>query len=125
MELHNEILKYKQEGLSYSELSAMFKLPLGTVKSLYSRALQKYEQQGVCKACGVAISYTKGKKRKIFCSDACRLQWWNHNRHLLASKATITKQCAHCGEVFRSQNYRHRKYCSHHCYVAARYQSDK
>ena len=33
---------------------------------------------GKCKQCGIAITATKGKKIKQYCSDQCRWDWWNN-----------------------------------------------
>jgi hypothetical protein len=33
--------------------------------------------------------------------------------------------CQHCGKPFTDYANRHRKYCSHPCYIAARYGGDQ
>jgi len=30
-----------------------------------------------CKYCGIHMKSVRGKKKKVFCSDTCRWQWWN------------------------------------------------
>lgn len=34
------------------------------------------ETWGVCKSCEKIITYTPGRKKKLFCSDSCRSAWW-------------------------------------------------
>jgi endogenous inhibitor of DNA gyrase (YacG/DUF329 family) len=34
---------------------------------------------GNCKQCGIEIRLIKGKKKKQFCSDRCRWDWWNNH----------------------------------------------
>lgn len=34
---------------------------------------------GSCKQCGIEIKSIKGKKKKQFCSDRCRWDWWNNH----------------------------------------------
>jgi endogenous inhibitor of DNA gyrase (YacG/DUF329 family) len=34
---------------------------------------------GKCIKCGVVIVSIKGKKKKRFCSDRCRWDWWNNH----------------------------------------------
>jgi len=34
---------------------------------------------GTCLKCGVEIKSIKGKKKKRFCSDRCRWDWWNNH----------------------------------------------
>ena len=31
----------------------------------------------ICRNCGKRLKHTAGKKRKVFCSDKCRKQYWN------------------------------------------------
>ena len=30
-----------------------------------------------CKCCGSSIAWKSGRKKKFFCSDSCRMKWWN------------------------------------------------
>jgi endogenous inhibitor of DNA gyrase (YacG/DUF329 family) len=34
---------------------------------------------GTCLKCGVEIKSIKGTKKKRFCSDRCRWDWWNNH----------------------------------------------
>ena len=68
-----------------------------------------------------AIVQTPGRKRKRFCSDACRNAWWNAHLSLVKRKAVRTVVCAGCGQPFEAYGRTPRKYCSHACYVAHRF----
>ena len=37
------------------------------------------ELVGTCLKCGIEIRSIKGKKKKRFCSDRCRWDWWNNH----------------------------------------------
>ena len=42
--------------------------------------------KGICKNCGEEMISIKGKKRKKFCCDNCRYQWWNNQKKLKTLK---------------------------------------
>lgn len=75
----------------------------------------------VCENCGAPIVQMPGRKRKRFCSDACRNAWWNAHLSLVKRKAVRTVVCAGCGQPFEAYGRAPRKYCSHACYVAHRF----
>ena len=76
----------------------------------------------VCRNCGRPLpQYPKRKQRK-FCSEACRRAWWKLHPELIHKAAFYPATCAHCGQKFQSYGNRKRKYCSHACYIAARFQ---
>jgi len=66
--------------------------------------------------CGVEVEQTAGRKRKKFCSDKCRMTWWSKNK-----KTGFVLWCQQCKKQFTAYPDRKRKYCSHECYVKARF----
>lgn len=40
-----------------------------------------------CICCGIPVMQTSGRKEKKFCSDKCRMQWWNSNLEKVSRKA--------------------------------------
>ena len=117
------ITKLRLSGASYHEIAANLRLPEGTVKSFCRRNhLQKQASAvpGVCKHCGQPLAQIPKQKPKQCCSDACRLKWWNTHRNQISRKSTTKLHCRHCGAEFESYDAG-RKYCSHSCYIAARY----
>ena len=67
--------------------------------------------------CGEKMELQPHRKPKRFCSDACRLRWWHAHRDM--EKNAADRRCFSCGRVFRSS--RDQKYCSHACYIKARF----
>ena len=102
--------QYRQSGMKYSEIARTIGLPETTVKSYCYR--------------GKPIVSGKFRPRR-FCSDACRNKYWLTHHEAAASRAGKKVICQHCGKPFTDYANRHRKYCSHPCYIAARYGGDQ
>ena len=68
------------------------------------------------------IQPSTGRPKK-FCSDKCRREWWKAHPEKLHRKDTAiyTMTCARCGKEFTSYGNKNRKYCSHDCYIKARF----
>lgn len=60
-------------------------------------------------------------KEKIFCSDSCRMKWWNSHQELVDRKAEYDFVRRNCGRLFTAYGNKERKYCSHRCYIEHRY----
>lgn len=119
-----KIIQMRRDGVSYSKISSAIGISENTVKSFCRRnnlgksytgtGLQK---DGVfCRQCGTPLTHTAGAKQKRFCSDKCRMGWWNAHPEAVRRKAIYTFTCAHCGAAFESYGNKHRKYCSRVCY---------
>ena len=74
-----------------------------------------------CKCCGSSIAWRSGTKKKIFCSDSCRMKWWNSHQELVNRKAEYVFVCHNCGKLFTAYGNKERKYCTHSCYIEHRY----
>lgn len=116
----NEILRLKNTGLSYKEISNKLNLSIGTVKSIISRNKGK-EPVNTCKYCGNEIANTPHKKAKMFCSKTCKNKWWNKNRQSRNSKTKVEVTCVCCGKKFYDYAWRGRRYCCSECYKKVRY----
>ncbi|MDD4069274.1 MAG: hypothetical protein PHF05_02380 [Candidatus Izemoplasmatales bacterium] len=46
---------------------------------------------GTCLKCGVVIVSIRGKKKKRFCSDRCRWDWWNSHIKQMKQESKATK----------------------------------
>ena len=91
-----------------------------TVKNLQERE----GQGGICICCGKeTVQAGTGRTRK-FCSEKCRRQWWKTHPQEGNHKSLCTKKCAYCGTEFSFYGSRHPKYCSHECYIKARFRRD-
>ena len=117
------ITQQRRQGLGYPETARKLGMSVNTVKSYCQRnsitpAGTTTAQSGnACRQCGSTLEHTPGRKKKQFCSDACRLRWWHNHREM--SKTARDAKCAACGQKFITD--RTQKYCSHACYIAARF----
>ena len=53
---------------------------------------------------------------KKFCSDRCRMEYWNSHQDQVLRKAYYTLVCKNCGRTFRCYGNAHRKFCCRSCY---------
>ena len=113
-----QILQLKQQGYGSKKIANELNMSINTVKSFLKRNLTKKED--VCLNCGVPIEQTEHRKKKKFCSDKCRLTWWNVHKNQLSKKSEIPVVCSFCGKKFMSYPSKKRKYCSRSCSITAR-----
>lgn len=118
------ILALQQSGMGYKKIATTLGLPVNGVKTFCRRHADPSPQEGVCPQCGKKLIQLPHKKAKKFCSDKCRMAWWNSHPELVKRKAIYTLTCAHCGKTFESYGNSHRIYCSRSCYAQARRPSD-
>ena len=119
---------YRQQGLGYKKIGQLMGLSVNTVKTYCKRhdlggavTTQPCSTEKVCKCCGAVLVQTPGRKRKVFCSDACRTKWWNAHPELVKHRGDHQIICGHCGQTFSVSKNSIRKYCSHGCYIADRF----
>jgi IS30 family transposase len=123
----NEIARMRGEGMSYAKIASALGMSPNTVKSHCQRnrlggALDTGDAvMAVCQNCGRTMAQRPGRKPKRFCSDACRMAWWKAHPERLSRKAVYALVCAGCGKPFESYGNKGCKYCSHACYVKARF----
>ncbi len=118
-----KVLQLRRDGLGYKEISLETGISINTVKSYCRRhpALAEETDSGdVCRQCGAKLKHTPHRRKKTFCSDACRMAWWNAHPELVQRKAFYRLTCVHCGVEFVSYGNAKRKYCSRACYSKAR-----
>ena len=101
-----QILELYNKGLGYSKIAAALELPLNTVKSFLYR-LNKPLQ-------------ITSKRVKRFCSDKCRMAWWNAHQEYVMRTAYYSFVCPQCGKTFTVYGNSKRMYCSRKCFAAAR-----
>ena len=107
------------EGHSPSVIAAKLGLPAGTVRSHIHRH-PNIPGAKACKNCGSPLMQPKGRREKKFCSDSCRMDWWNNHQEDVSRKAYYSLVCQYCGKEFESYGNKNRKYCCRACYVASR-----
>ena len=114
------IRQYRMQGLGHTQIAHLLGISVNTVKSYCRRnqVIRRRQAEGsTCPQCGSELHYTPHKKKKRFCSDACRLRWWHAHRE--ESKSAKESGCQRCGRSFVTDHVQ--KYCSHACYILARF----
>ncbi len=98
---------------------------MGGYADAATRNLQEREgRSGICPCCGKEIAQQGNGRPRKFCSERCRRQWWKAHPEEGSQKAMYTQVCARCGKEFTAYGNSHRKYCSHDCYIKARFWRD-
>jgi len=92
------------------------------IKSINQNKKKNIPQE-FCVQCGEKLIHTPFKKPKRFCSKTCRLTWWRNHDNEISRKAFYNFKCAHCGKEFQAYGSANRKYCSHPCFIEARFYS--
>lgn len=125
-----QITKLRIAGEGYGKIAKKLDIPLNTVKSFCRRndissditpATKVTVGITRCENCGGEIRQIAKQKRKRFCCDKCRNAWWNRHLEQVKRKAVYHFICPQCGKEFRIYGDKRRKYCSHSCYLDARF----
>ena len=128
-----QIIALRKEGLSYGEIAYKLDLRTNTVKSYCRRKFngrsktKSAEPKPIvasvdyCQECGKPIRQIQGRKTRRFCSDSCRMKWWNAHPKMVKRKNPHEQFCPHCGKKFFVYGNQSRKYCSHDCYIEDRF----
>ena len=112
------VIRMARAGAGYKKIASHLGLPVNTVKSYCRRATTKVD--AVCLNCGTPIVQPMHRKVKRFCSDRCRMQWWNDHRDKIKHRSAVKVTCRFCGKEFESYGKQQRVYCSRECYDVAR-----
>lgn len=129
-----QVKKLRECGRSYGWIANELGISKDTVKSYCRRnGLEGYAKKKMeeiddlkyCKNCGAVVIQNPGRKEKKFCSDACRMKWWNNHIDQVEKKAMYDLVCLNCGRSFQAYGNAKRKYCCHDCYVEHRFGKKK
>ena len=124
-----QIKEYRDQGLSYSEISRILGISVNSVKTYCKRhalgGTKAFDGKGStefrCEQFGKPVKQNPGRKKKMFYSDSCRMKWWNSHMDKVKRKAIYEFTCLHCGRAFTAYVNSGRKYCSHDCYIEERF----
>ncbi len=119
-----KIIQMRKSGMGYKSIAGQLSLSVSAVRSVILSKYNDPDQYGVCELCGKRIQLHPGKKKRRFCSDRCRMKWWNTHRDCVSRKAFYSFICPSCGKQFISYGNKNRVYCSHDCYISSRYRKD-
>lgn len=124
----NRIAQLREQGFSYAKIAVAMGLSENSVKSFCQRnglggvrAPCSDLTLNLCHHCGETLLISPAHKNKKFCSSKCRAAWWNTHMDQRNTDAMKTVNCACCGKTFSCYVCRPRKYCSHNCYIEARF----
>ena len=99
-----QIKALRESGESYAQISKMMDLPINSIKTycrrnnLTSIDVEREDKTSTCLECGKPIEQNPGRKKKKFCSDKCRMLWWNSHSEEVNRKANYSCTCAFCGK---------------------------
>lgn len=121
----------RNEGSSYSQISQTLGISESTIKTFCRRSglggckvVTVEITKKLCACCGKPVVQLSGRKMKKFCSDKCRMTWWNSHLDKVTRKANYEFICPNCKKPFTAYGNKNRKYCCHECYVADRFGRD-
>ena len=142
-EQKDRIAQLRVSGKGYKRIAESLGISVSTVKSYCQRngltavrpepmvypaitpeaphTLQSEANSSACRQCGAHIEQAPGRKRKRFCSTACRMKWWRSHKDEMNHRITHTRICAGCGAEIESYGSGERKYCSRSCYINHRF----
>ncbi len=133
-----QVRRMRHEGIGYSKIATCLSLSENTVKSyckrnnlgsiavvLIKERPEINEVGAYCKNCGKTVEQKSNIKPRKFCSDKCRISWWNSHQDHVLKKAIYHLKCAACEKPFDSYGNKNRKYCTHACYIQGRFRTAK
>lgn len=115
-----QIKTLRTGGKGCSEIAKLVGLSVASVKMYCSRnGIKPPESKQVskCLNCGASLSMRDRGRKRLFCSDRCRVNYWRRNE---VAAAIHERTCAFCGRTFATYDLK-RKYCSHECYINDRF----
>jgi transposase len=125
------IINLRDKGISYSKIASALNISVNTVKSFCRRKniginpmvfdTKAQLIPSYCKHCSSEIVQTEKRKKRIFCSYACRMEWWKAHPEKITQKAVYTFTCHYCKNEFTAYGNKSRKFCSHDCYIKDRF----
>ena len=125
MEIDREaIVKLQMLGYGYKKISAETGMSINSVKSFcrrHSIAIKESLQANseTCLFCGKPIKSIDHHRKRKYCSDACRMAWWNAHHSEPLNRKMVAKKCVNCGKEFFSYPSKQKKYCSRSCFISA------
>ena len=103
---------YQRMGFGYKKVASLLDENINTVKAF----MKRNPITDTCLCCGCEIKYPPKKKKKLFCSDACRYRWWNKHTNIRKYRNPKEVVCAYCHKPFQTNQSSKRKYCSRECF---------
>ena len=130
------IRELRQKGAGYKVIAAALGVSRDTVRGICKRykisdggsavpeTIQTPDPENHrCACCKKELIQNERGRAKRFCSADCRRKWWYEHPEIQRKNeaAIYSFTCGHCGKQFSAYGDNHRKYCSHACYIKARF----
>ena len=90
----------RAKGYGFRRISESTNIAENTVK-YFLRITPENKTYINCKNCGKEALCIPGYKKKVFCSDSCRMVWWSKNQKEINHKL-FNHICKACGKEFTS-----------------------
>lgn len=103
-------------GATITDISEKLRISRNTVKSY----LQRKKTADVCLNCGADLTHIPHKKKKKFCSDKCRMHYWNTHPDEMSHTNSIVIKCEVCGKAVLSYRKKPRRFFSRECAAKGR-----
>ena len=131
-----QIRLLRSQGMGYRAIASVMNLTRDAVRNQcrmagiggyrieYEMNLQERMNAGrACAFCGADLVQPHTGRRRRFCSDICRRNYWRTHRAELKRKESsiYTMECPCCHEIFEVYGNKNRKYCCHEHYVLDRF----
>ena len=126
-----QIKKLRLAGYGYKRIAQALSLSVDTIKSYCRKNNLAGVMAGIpsssadgktyCKQCGKELLQKPNQKTLLFCNSKCRQTWWNAHPEMVNKKAIYSYHCPQCHKPFTAYGNSRRKYCSHSCYIVARF----
>ena len=112
------IVVLQQRGFGYRKIAEETGLPMEAVKTYCRRhpITEADGEKGLCEQCHALFAIEPHRKKKRFCSDACRMAWWKAHPELIKRNKVYPTVCECCGATFDSIRQGSR-FCSRKCYA--------
>ena len=119
------IKELQNKGYGYRKIATETGISINTVKSYFKRHTAKNSVvetvvAKTCLHCGKPLTFYFATKEKRFCSDKCRMAWWNAHRSDVQHKTFHKKICPSCGIEFAVYGKKDQTFCSRACFGISR-----
>lgn len=119
-ELKNKIFELRKLGMGYKSIAKELSLTHSAVRNVCTAKYSNPDLYGTCKNGGKRVKHRHGKKKRQFCSDKCRMTWWNAHSEEVKRKSFYTFTCPCCNSEFVTYGNSKRIYCSIACAAKSR-----
>jgi len=72
-EIRDQVKQMNDQGIGYKKIALELNISIGSARNV----LKEKDDSMSCRFCSKKLNFVEGKKRKVFCNDSCRYQYWN------------------------------------------------